>query len=71
MRKNQDHMQDEKCIVIRVPGKRQFHQTLYTLYGHTLDVVDSGKYLGVTINKDLTWTKHINQTIGKASKTLG
>jgi hypothetical protein len=33
--------------------------------------VDSGNYLGVTINKDLTWTKHINQTIGKASKTLG
>jgi hypothetical protein len=34
-------------------------------------VVDSGKYLGVSINKDLTWKKHINQTIGKASKTLG
>ena len=44
----------EKCIVIRVPGKRQFHQTSYTLHGHTLDVVDSGKYLGVTFNKDDT-----------------
>jgi hypothetical protein len=39
--------------------------------GVTLDVVDSGRYLGVTINKDPTWTKHINQTIVKASKTLG
>jgi hypothetical protein len=28
-------------------------------------------HLGVTINKDLTWTKHLNQTIGKASKILG
>ena len=61
----------KKCIVIGVPGKRQFHQTSYTLHGHILDVVDSGKYPAVTINKDLTWTKHINQTTGKASKTIG
>ena len=27
----------EKCIVIGVPGKRQFHQTSYTLHGHTLN----------------------------------
>lgn len=36
-----------------------------------LQVVDSGKYLGFNINKDLTWTKHINQNSEKASKTLG
>ena len=36
-----------------------------------LQIVDSGKYLGFNINKDLTWTKHINQNSEKASKTLG
>jgi hypothetical protein len=35
-----------------------------------VQVVDSGKYLGFNINKDLTWTKHINQNSEKASKTL-
>jgi hypothetical protein len=41
-------LQNRSCILSRVPGKRQFHQTSYTLHGHTLDVVDSGKYLGVS-----------------------
>ena len=61
----------EKCTVIRVSGRRQQHQTSYSLHGHRLEAVDSGKYLGLTISKDLTWSNHINQTIGKASKTLG
>ena len=33
-------------------------------HGHTLEVVDSGKYLGVVISNDLTWTRHIDSTIG-------
>ena len=43
----------------------------YTLHGHSLEVVDSGKYLGLTITKDMSWSKHINQITGKASRTLG
>ena len=43
----------------------------YTLHGHTLQTVNSVKYLGVTITKDLTWTEHINNQCTKASQTLG
>ena len=41
------------------------------LHGHTLEVVDSSKYLGVTIKDDLSWKTHVQNTAGKASRTLG
>ena len=61
----------EKCTVIRISGRRQHHQCSYTLHGYTLEVVDSVKFLGVVIPNDLAWTRHIDSTIGKASRTLG
>ena len=61
----------EKCIVIRITNKRNPLIRNYQLHGHTLDAVEHGKYLGVTINNDLQWKTHINQTVGKASRTLG
>ena len=61
----------EKCTVIRISGRRQPRQTTYTLHGHQLEVVDRGKYLGITINQDLQWTCHIYNTIGKATRSLG
>ena len=36
-----------------------------------LEVVDSSKYLGVTISEDLTWKKHIDNTVNTANITLG
>ena len=45
----------EKCMVIRI--KRHIIKTNYQIHGHTLEVVDSSKYLGVTISEDLTWKK--------------
>ena len=35
----------------------------YELHGHTLEVVDSSKYLGVTIKDDLSWGTHIKNTV--------
>ena len=61
----------EKCTVIRVTNKRQPMETKYMLHGHQLEVIDSGKYLGITISQDLQWTKHISTTIGKSQRTLG
>ena len=43
----------------------------YALHGHKLEHVTSAKYLGVTIQGDGTWTKHIEETVKKGNKTLG
>ena len=59
----------EKCTVIRI-NRKQNLKTNYHIHGHTLEVVDSRKYLGVTISEDLTWKKHIDNTVNKANKTL-
>ena len=53
------------------PNRRRIIDTNYQIHGHTLEVVDSSKYLGVTISEDLTWRKHIDDTVNKANKTLG
>ena len=48
-------------------------QTEYKLHGHTLEVVNNWKYLGVNISNDLYWhtSTHVDATEVKASKTLG
>ena len=61
-----------KCSVIRIStNRRHIINTSYQLHGHTLEVVDSSKYIGVTTSEDLTWRKHIEDTATKANKTLG
>ena len=62
----------KKCIVIRIlPKNKKLIPTSYKLHGHTLENVDASKYLGVTINKDLTWDRHIDNIVGKGNRTLG
>jgi hypothetical protein len=61
-----------KCSVIRiVPQSKKCIPTSYTLHGVTLSIADSSKYLGVDLNKDLSWDKHITTVVGKANKTQG
>ena len=43
----------------------------YILKGHTLESVDTAKYLGITISSNMTWNAHINNITSKAQKLLG
>lgn len=62
----------EKCQVIRICTNARFRrQHQYTLHGHVLEAVDSAKYLGVHISKDMSWKTHVNYAAAKASSTLG
>ena len=60
-----------KCNVMSIT--RKYNPTLfkYTLNGANLTRVDSIKYLGVTITKDLNWSKHIQSVCNKGNKILG
>ena len=64
-----------KCVGLRIctKKKRKILQTQYQLHGHTLEVVDASKYLGVTISDDLSWETHVQNIVCKANRnrTLG
>ena len=60
----------KKCQVTNITSKRNIISHKYNIHGHTLEVVDSAKYLGLNIHKSLKWNDHINQVTKKAISTL-
>ena len=60
----------DKCEVLTLARKHDPIHYPYTLNGHLLKHVDSVKYLGVNITKDLSWESHCNYVAAKATKTL-
>ena len=60
----------DNCEVLRVGRKRQVILHDYILYDQTLQLVDTSKYLGVTISSKLSWNSHIDNITGKANSTL-
>ena len=67
------HMEfhQEKCQVLTITRMRQPIVYNYTLHGHTLEHVETAKYLGITMTKDFLWNTHIENITTKPNQTLG
>ena len=64
--------QPVKCNIMQITRKRTNKmEASYTLEGTVLENVDSIKYLGVTITRELRWNTHISNMCTKANRTLG
>jgi hypothetical protein len=61
----------DKCNVLSITRNKITVKHTYTLHGRHLEHADKAKYLGVTIQSDLKWNSHINNSKTKANKTLG
>ena len=60
-----------KCQVLQIRKRAKPLNTKYILHNVEMESVSTAKYLGVTIEDDLSWTKHINITTRKANQTFG
>ena len=61
----------DKCEVLRITNKKKFIDAQYSIHGTTLNTVNDGKYLGVTIQGSFSWKNHVNNITKKANNTLG
>ena len=60
----------QKCSYLPVSRAKSPSTRQYSMHDHTMEQVSSTKYLGVTIQSDLSWSQHINQVSAKANRTL-
>ena len=56
--------------MLRITRKRNPIQATYSIHGHDLSIVKTGKYLGVTFAGDLSWKPHIDARTKAANNTL-
>jgi len=54
------HLNPPKCQFIRFSNKHSPVNFNYQIHNETLKEVTSLKYLGITIDKNLTWKEHVN-----------
>ena len=61
-----------KCFVMRVTQFKKYTVLYdYQLHNSSLNAVNHYKYLGVVLQSDLQWFKHIEEITAKANSTLG
>ncbi|OWF40226.1 hypothetical protein KP79_PYT25132 [Mizuhopecten yessoensis] len=58
-----------KCEINSITNKRNPLKLTYTIHGKALQNVSSAKYLGVNIQHNILWNKHIDTICKKANST--
>ena len=60
-----------KCEVVRITNRKsRLVHAEYYIHQQKLAIVDSAKYLGVNISKNLSWKRHVDVVCKKANSTL-
>ena len=59
----------DKCKLLRITNKLKPIEANYYMHNHKLDIVETGKYLGVLLNKKLSWKPHVDAICKKANQT--
>ena len=54
-----------------LPGAKKILQSAYRFHGQTLELADSGMYLGVKVTEDLSWPSRIAEVTSKLNRTIG
>jgi len=60
-----------KCVALTVTNKTHPIYSEYSLYNQKLELVSEAKYLGLTLDTNLNFNRHIDIICKKANSTLG
>ena len=67
---NKMEFHPDKCNILRITNKINFLPFTYNIHNVFLKELKSAKYLGVIIDKTLSWNDHCSQMLKKANSTL-
>ena len=59
------------AMIFARAGRRFIQPRPVTLFGEPIQWVETTRYLGVTLDKRLTWTRHIDQVRNKTAQRMG
>ena len=66
------NLEKTKCMLVGINGKLESKVALtVSIFEHTVNNINSFKYLGIFILSDFTWTNHVEYITGKINQRLG
>jgi len=68
---NRHYVSKSTAIIFARAGRRFIQPRPVTLLGEPIEWVDTTRYLGVNLDKGLTWSPHIDQVRKKTAQRMG